>query len=222
MAKRILIIEDEGSVTALVRRNLSQKGYDISVRGHKEAFKRLRKDKPSLVILDLSSSQASLSETCQRLRSATAAPIIALTDSPRKRRGIEGVEYLAKPLDFKKLVATVESTLSHGRKRRKRSTRYVRRGDLVLDLKTRYLTKGERRHHLTPKETSLLKLFMRNSGRVLSHKRIMKEVWDTDYLGDTRTLYVHVSWIRKKIEGVPGTPAYLRTVRGVGYRFDVK
>jgi len=222
MAKEILIIEDESSVASLVSRNLSQKGYDITVRGRKQALRRARKRKPSLVILDLSASEASVTEICQLLSDATGAPIIALTDSLDKLEEIEGVEYLTKPLDFRELTAIVESTLKRRRKRKKRSRRFLRLGDMSLDLQTRCLIKGEHRHHLTPKEFLLLKLFMNNPGRVLSHRRLMKEVWNTDYLGDTRTLYVHVSWIRKKIEDMPGAPVYLRTIRGVGYRFDIE
>ena len=222
MAKQILIIEDESSVASLVSRNLSQKGYDITVRGRKQALRRARKRKPSLVILDLSASEASVAETCQLLSDATGAPIIALTDSPHKLEEIDGVEYLAKPLDFRELTAIVESTLKRRRKRKKRPRRFLRLGDMSLDLQTRCLIKGEHRHRLTPKEFLLLKLFMSNPGRVLSHRRLMKEVWNTDYLGDTRTLYVHVSWIRKKIEDMPGAPVYLRTIRGVGYRFDIE
>jgi two-component system alkaline phosphatase synthesis response regulator PhoP len=100
--------------------------------------------------------------------------------------------------------------------------RFLRCGNLSLDLRTQCLTKGQQRYRLTPKEFLLLKMFMSKPGQVLSHKAIMKEVWYTDYLGDTRTLYVHVNWIRKKIEDMPGSPVSLRTVRGVGYRFEVK
>jgi len=220
MAKRILIVEEEGSVASLLSRNLSKKGYDIAVQGCKQALQRAQRHKPNLVILDLSATESSVPQACQRLSDATGAPIIALTDPLSKLEELEGVEYLAKPLDFRELMAVVESTLSRRRKRKRRSRRFLRLGDMSLDLQNRCLIKNEYRHHLTPKEFLLLKLFMSNPGRVLSHKRIMKEVWNTDYLGDTRTLYVHVSWLRRKIEDMPGTPVYLRTIRGVGYRFE--
>jgi DNA-binding response OmpR family regulator len=85
---------------------------------------------------------------------------------------------------------------------------------------TRVLRKGRARYRLRPKEAALLALFMRNPGRVLTRREIMKAVWDTDYVGDTRTLNVHVRWLRLKIEDDPGKPRLLRTVRGVGYRFE--
>ncbi|MFZ5915741.1 MAG: winged helix-turn-helix domain-containing protein [Chloroflexota bacterium] len=93
--------------------------------------------------------------------------------------------------------------------------------DLNLDLKTRELKNGHGLIRLTPKECQLLATFMRYPNQVLSHRFLMKEVWETDYLGDMRTLQVHVSWLRRKIEADPRRPARLRTVRGVGYRFGV-
>ncbi len=99
--------------------------------------------------------------------------------------------------------------------------REIQAGDLLLDPDTGMLRKGEMEVRLLPKENALLALFMRNRGKVLSREEIMSQVWDTDYLQDTRTLTVHVRWLRLKIEDDPSAPRYLRTVRGVGYRFDV-
>ena len=100
------------------------------------------------------------------------------------------------------------------------SPRVIRSGPLALDLDTQTLHKGQATHHLRPMEVALLALFMRNPGRVLSRKRIMKEVWKTDFLDDTRTLDVHVRWLRLKIEDDPSAPCILCTERGVGYRFE--
>jgi len=222
MAKEILIIEDEGFIAGLLSRNLSKKGYDIAILEREVALRQVRKHKPSLVILEIPSSGLEASEACRLIRDVTAVPIIALTERPTKLDDIEGVECLTKPLDFRELLTAVEKALSRRRKHGESTARFLRCGDLVLDLQTHYLTKGKRRYRLTPKEFLLLKMFMSNPSQVLSHRTIMKEVWNTDYLGDKRTLYVHVSWIREKIEDMPGTPVYLRTVRGVGYRFEVK
>jgi DNA-binding response OmpR family regulator len=105
---------------------------------------------------------------------------------------------------------------------RKPSNRQLRAGDLTLDLDGRCVVKDGVSKHLTFKECDLLNLFMNNGGEVITRKRLMKEVWDTDYLGDTRTLDVHVRWLREKIEDKPSEPTLLRTVRGVGYRFEVQ
>jgi DNA-binding response OmpR family regulator len=103
----------------------------------------------------------------------------------------------------------------------KRSRKQLQAGNLALDLDRRCVIKDGEAKHLTFKECALLKMFIRNDGRVLTRKRLMKEVWHTDYLGDTRTLDVHVRWLREKIEDSPSDPLLLRTVRGVGYRFEV-
>jgi DNA-binding response OmpR family regulator len=222
MAKEILIVEDEGLIAGLLSKNLSQKGYDIAVLESKLATAQARWHKPSLVILDAPSSALEVAETCRTLHEATSVPIIALTDLPASLNDMDGVTYLSKPPDFRELLGEVESALSRRRKRRKRTIRILCLGELSLDLETRQLTRGESCYRLTPKEFLLLKMFMSHPGQVLSHKAIMKEVWDTNYVGDTRTLYVHVSWIRQKIEDKPSKPTVLRTVRGVGYRFEAK
>ncbi len=98
----------------------------------------------------------------------------------------------------------------------------LRVGNLHLDLNTRQVTQGEQVHQLTPKQCRLLYTFMLHPGEILSREFLMREVWDTTYTGDTRTLEVHVRWIRKMIEHNPSRPQYLRTVRGVGYRFDCR
>ncbi len=92
---------------------------------------------------------------------------------------------------------------------------------MALDPDTRILTKGGKSYHLRPKEATLLTLFLHNAGKVLSRLEIIKQVWETDYVGDTRTLSVHIRWLRAKIEDDADDPQFLRTVRGVGYRFDV-
>ncbi len=103
----------------------------------------------------------------------------------------------------------------------KKASKRLRACDLTLDLGKRCVVKDGVEKHLTFKECALLKTFMSNGGEVLTRKRLMKEVWDTDYLGDTRTLDVHIRWLREKIEDDPSEPSLLRTVRGVGYRFGV-
>ncbi|NIV29089.1 MAG: hypothetical protein GWN58_06145 [Anaerolineae bacterium] len=100
------------------------------------------------------------------------------------------------------------------------TSREIRAGSLVFDPDTRILHRGDSTWHLRPKEAALLVYFIENSGKVLSREQIIKDVWETDYFGDTRTLSVHVCWLREKIEEEPRAPVLLRTVRGVGYRFE--
>jgi DNA-binding response OmpR family regulator len=222
MAKEILIIENEGLIAGLLSKTLRRKGYEITVLEHKEALKRMRKRKASLVLLEAATATTEAAKTCRALRDWTTAPIIVLGDPSIELDDVEGIDCLTKPLDFRQVLAVVEDALGRERKRTKRKPRVLRCGDLTLDLRARRLTNGERRYRLTPKEFLLLRMFMSNPGQVLSHKAIMKEVWNTDYLDDLRTLYVHVSWLRSKIEDNSKQPLLLRTVRGVGYRFEGK
>lgn len=107
------------------------------------------------------------------------------------------------------------------RTRRKSKVGDLQAGGISLDLEGRSVTRGKATIRLTPKECALLHAFMKNGGTVLTRKFLMKEVWDTDWTEDTRTLDVHIRWLREKIEDNPSRPVYLRTVRGVGYRFEV-
>jgi two-component system response regulator RegX3 len=222
MAKEILIIENEGLIAGLLSKTLLRKGYDITILEHKEALKRMRKRKASLVLLEAATATTEAAKTCRVLRDLTTAPIIVLADPSVELDDVEGIDCLTKPLDFRQVLAVVEDALGRQRKRTKRKPRVLRCGALTLDLRARRLSNGERRYRLTPKEFLLLQMFMSNPGKVLSHKVIMKKVWNTDYLDDLRTLYVHVSWLRKKIEDNSKQPLLLRTVRGVGYRFEGK
>lgn len=222
MAKEILIIEDEGFIAGLLGRNLAQKGYSLAILDCQHALQQARKHKASLVLLEAPVGTGQASAICQHIRDTTPAPIIVLTETPAEHDETEGVEYLGKPVDFRALLAAVGNALKRPRSSKPRTLRTLRRGELALDLQNRLLTKGDQRYRLTPKEFLLLKLFMSKPGQVLSHKMILKEVWNTEYDGDIRTLHVHISWLRKKIEDSPKNPAHLRTLRGVGYRFEAK
>jgi DNA-binding response OmpR family regulator len=222
MAKEILIIEDEGFIAGLLGRNLAQKGYALAILESKQAMQQARKHKPSLVLLEAPAHAGEAFAMCQHIRDTLTAPIIVLTEPAAYLDDLEGVECLTKPVDFRALLGAVENALKRQRSGKTRTLRVLRRGELALDLQTRLLTKGAQRYRLTPKEFLLLKLFMTKPGQVLTHKAILKEVWNTEYDGDIRTLHVHISWLRRKIEDTPREPARLRTVRGVGYRFEIK
>jgi len=222
MAKQILIIEDEGTITGLLSRKLRQKGYGVATLDSEHALQQARKHSASLILLEAPTQSGEISELCRRIRDTVAVPILVLCEPSTDMDDVEGVECLTKPVDFRALLKLVDAALSRRRSSKGRSSQFLRRGDLSLDLKTHCLLKGDQRCRLTPKEFSLLKLFMSHPGRLLDHGMIMKEVWNTEWAGDIRTLHVHISWIRKKIEDTPGKPERLRTVRGVGYRFEPK
>jgi len=222
MGKEILIIEDEGFIAGLLGRNLAQKGYSLDIVDRKQAMQQTRKLKPSLVLLEAPDEPGAALEICQHVRDTLNAPIIVLTEPASSLDDVEGVECLTKPVDFRAMLGAVENALKRHRSAKTRAVRVLRRGDLTLDLQTRLLSKGEQRYRLTPKEFMLLRLFLSKPGQVLTHRLILKEVWNTEYDGDIRTLHVHISWLRRKIEDAPRKPVRLRTVRGVGYRFETK
>ena len=222
MAGEILIIENAGFIAGLLGKTLIKKGYGISALEYDTGLQRARKQKAALVLLDAPTSAAEAVELCRVLRDTTPAPIIALTEGLTELEPIDGVQYMAKPVVVRELLKAVGDALSRQPSPRKLPVHVLRYGGLALDVKTHALTKGKRRYRLTPKEFLLLQVFMKTPGKVLSHKTLLKKVWKTAYLDDLRTLYVHVSWLRKKIEDDPQRPVCLRTVRGVGYRFEAK
>jgi DNA-binding response OmpR family regulator len=128
--------------------------------------------------------------------------------------GATAQAYMTPPFTSRKLLYRVKKVAGS------LTSHTLKVGDLDLNPDTRTLRKGDTAVQLRPKEAALLALFMRNPGRVLNRREIMKEVWETDYADDTGTVNVHVRWLRVKIEDDPSSPRYLRTVRGVGYRFD--
>ena len=148
---------------------------------------------------------------------AGEVPIILIHEEGNDSGQTEADFYLTAPFTFRKLANRIKRVVQSNEQGRE----MLQVGDLILNLDGRSVTRGKKKHQLTPKEFKLLETLMRNPGKVLSRKFLMKNVWDTDYLGDTRTLDVHVRWIREKIEENPSSPVYLCTERGVGYRFEV-
>ncbi|MFQ6014880.1 MAG: response regulator transcription factor [Anaerolineae bacterium] len=214
MPDRILIIDNNESSANGLRQKLAKKKYIVTIaRNAKTAFKRVQTDLPDLIIVDTTSSRLNGRKICRKLSQKVEAPVIAFISNKDKPVS-EAAENLVKPFTWRKLLSRVRKTLQE------LGPKVLQVGEVSLDPKTRQVTRGKVTHKLTPKQCKLLKVFMSNRGQVLSRKILMKDVWDTDYLGDTRTLDVHVRWVREKIEKNPSAPEYLRTVRGTGYRFD--
>lgn len=219
MSAKVFLIGKDASTLRSLRPSLEKKGYTVStVRSRKKALEQVDVDKPDLIILDATSPRLDGGRTCQALRQKVGeVPIILIHEEGNDSGQAEADFYLAAPFTFRKLANRIKRAIRSG----EQSGETLQVGDLILDLDRRSVTRGEEKHDLTPKQSELLETFMRNRGKVLSRKFLMKNVWETDYLGDTRTLDVHVRWIREKIEENPSSPVHLCTVRGVGYIFDV-
>jgi DNA-binding response OmpR family regulator len=218
MTVQILFVEQDESPVNSFSQRLLEKGYAVTVvNSAKEASSQLRAGKHDVLILDSAPPDPDGREIYQALyKRMRGVSVILITDGDREIDETMQVDFhLCRPFTIRKLVNRIKKL------EERRLKEILRMGDLTLDARKRIVTKGDREYRLTPKQAKLLEIFVRSAGEVLSRKTLMKEVWHTDYLGDTRTLDVHVRWLREKIEDDPSSPIYLRTVRGVGYRFEV-
>jgi DNA-binding response OmpR family regulator len=215
MAIRILFVERDVTRSDLLVPSLERKGYQVSLaHTRRQAVGRCRTVQPDILVVDVASFGSGGYDLLDAVRpGSNRAPTILLLEEDHAIAGSQAAAFMTPPFTSRKLLhrlRTVAETLP---------PRELQAGELVLDPVARVLSNGRSTFRLRPKEAQLLAFFMRNPGRVLSRREIMKEVWDTDYVGDTRTLSVHVRWLRQKIEDEPSKPRLLRTVRGVGYWF---
>jgi two-component system phosphate regulon response regulator PhoB len=229
MPARILIVEDEEPLTLLLRYNLEAAGYVVesAARGD-EAELKLRENAPDLVVLDWMLPGISGIELCRRLRAQPATaqlPIVMLTARGEESERVRGLstgadDYVVKPFSARELVARMHAVMRRGRSEAVDRSATIQIDDLVLDPSSRKVTKDGVPIELAAKEFDLLALLMSRAGEVVRREEIMDEVWDPHWFGPTKTLDVHMSWLRKKIEPDPSHPRYLTTVRGVGFRFE--
>jgi len=217
MSLRILFIEKDIATADLLVPGLQRKGYQVSVaQTLRQAMGRIRSLRPDLLVLDMASFGVNGYKISTAVRAKLdTVPTILLVGKGHATAGTAADAFMTPPFTSRKLLHRIKKVAE------KLTSREIRMGPLTFDPDTRLLHRGENSLHLRPKEAALLTYFMRNPGRVLSRQEIIKQVWETDYIGDTRTLSVHVRWIRVKIEDDSKHPRLLRTVRGVGYRFEV-
>lgn len=217
MTLRILFVEKDLTTVDLLVPSLERKGYQVVVaHSQRSATSRIRSGQPDVLVMDVASFGASGYRISDTLRSRLqgVATILLLAEG-HDNAGSSAEAFMTPPFTSRKLLYRIRKVAES------LPERMIQLGDLALDPDTRMLRKGSAVTRLRPKEAALLMYFMRHPGRVLPRREIMKAVWETDYVGDTATLNVHVRWLRTKVEDDPGAPRYLRTVRGVGYRFDV-
>lgn len=226
MAQRILVVDDEPHIVELVRYNLEREGFQVSVAydGH-EALQRARSDRPDLIVLDLMLPYVDGLEVCRTLRRESTVPILVLTAKDGELDRVLGLEtgaddYVTKPFSPRELVARVRAILRRTRPEPGATAApQLVAGDLVLDPNTREVFLAGRPVDLTTKEFDLLRLLMAHPNRVFTRDALLEHVWGYDYFGSTRTVDMHISRLRDKIEDDPASPTYIVTVRGVGYKF---
>jgi DNA-binding response OmpR family regulator len=217
MALRILFVEKDSATEALLVPGLERQGLEVwLVRTLRQALARIRSARPDLLIVDVPSFSPNGYHVADAIRSKLAqVPVILLLEKGHESAGSRADEFMVTPFTSRKLLHRVKKLTEA------LASRELRAGPLFFDPELRHLHKGDAIFYLRPKEAALMLLFMQNQGRVLTRQELMKKVWETEYMGDTRTLSVHIRWLREKIEDEPHRPLFLRTVRGVGYRFAV-
>jgi DNA-binding response OmpR family regulator len=224
MADKILLVDDEITLLETLAYNLQGAGYEVlTAPDGVTGLELARSEGPDLVILDLMLPEIDGLTICRSLRQMSQVPILILTARTGELDKIVGLEsgaddYLTKPFSFGELQARIRALL-----RRSTSARLdddIQAGDLRLNIVSRRAYIRTRELALSPKEFSLLAELMRHQGAVLSRDLLLTRIWGYDYYGDSRTVDVHVRWIREKIEEDPARPSRIVTVRGIGYRFE--
>jgi two-component system, OmpR family, response regulator RegX3 len=223
MRHRILVVEDEQSIAEPLLDHLEREGFDATLAPSLElARSAYAADQPDVILLDVMLPDGDGRDLAREIRTGSDVPIIMLTARGEEIDRVLGLElgaddYVVKPFSARELVARIRAILRRGAGTSRLGPITV--GAITLDPGARTCVKDGDPVELAAKEFDLLHYLMANAGTVLRREDIMDEVWDPHWFGPTKTLDVHVSWLRKKIEDDPGTPVYITTVRGVGFRF---
>ena len=223
---RILVVEDEESFSDPLSYLLRREGYEVSVADDgPAALEEFDRNGADLVLLDLMLPGLPGTEVCRRLRSKSNVPVIMLTAKDGEIDKVVGLElgaddYVTKPYSSRELVARVRAVLRRGSEPEQSSVATVEAGPVRMDIERHVVTVDGQAVAMPLKEFELLELLLRNAGRVLTRMQLIDRVWGSDYVGDTKTLDVHVKRLRGKIEPDPASPRHLVTVRGLGYKFE--
>jgi DNA-binding response OmpR family regulator len=233
MNERILVVEDEPALRDTLAWNLEHEGYQVkAVADGKTGLATARDWKPDLLLLDLMLPGIDGLDICRILRRETSVPILMLTARDQEVDRVVGLEvgaddYVTKPFSMRELIARVRALLRRAvllreeqEKRDAEKPRAIQSGDLTLDPIRGEAIRNDHILSLKPKEFELLTYFLRHRGQAVSREQILQQVWGWEYTGDSRTVDVHVRWLREKIEPDPDNPTRIITVRGVGYRME--
>jgi len=224
---KILIVEDDRNLLDTLKYNLRKEGYDVvtAVDGA-EALDIARREKPDLIILDIMLPKVSGFEVCRILRKEMIVPILMLTAKVEEVDKVVGLEigaddYMTKPFSMRELLARVRAMLRRTKMIEVQPEEpLLKVGDIEIDIARHRALKGAKTLELTPKEFDLLAFLAKNKGFVFSRDQLLEKVWGYDFAGDTRTVDVHIRWLRQKIETDPNNPKHLITVRGTGYKLE--
>jgi len=223
---RILVVEDEESFSDALSYMLRKEGFEVAVAGNgPDGLAEFGRSGADLVLLDLMLPGLSGVEVCRELRSTSDVPVIMLTAKDSEVDKVVGLEigaddYVTKPFSTRELLARIRAVLRRRGQPDEAPTAVLQVGPVRMDVDRHVVSVNGDAVQLPLKEFELLELLLRNAGRVLTRGQLIDRIWGSDYVGDTKTLDVHVKRLRAKIEPDPGTPTYLMTVRGLGYKFE--
>jgi two-component system response regulator RegX3 len=223
---RILVVEDEESLSDPLSYMLRKEGFEVALaESGPAALEEFDRRGADLVLLDLMLPGLSGTEVCRALRSRSAVPVIMLTAKDSEVDKVVGLElgaddYVTKPYSARELVARIRAVLRRHGEPDELVTATVEAGPVRLDVDRHVVSVGGEAVTMPLKEFELLELLLRNAGRVLTRGQLIDRVWGSDYVGDTKTLDVHVKRLRAKVEPDPGSPRHIVTVRGLGYKFE--
>ena len=227
--KTVLIVEDEKNIVDILRFNLQREGYrTCEAYDGEDGLHKARTENPDLILLDVMLPKLDGIAVCQRIREHSNVPIIMLTAKGEDMDKILGLEYgaddyMTKPFNILEVKARMKTIFRRSAMMQKENVqRIVTVRDMTVNLNNRSVTVGDREVNLTAKEFDLLQLFVTNRGKVFSREALLETIWKYDYLGDLRTVDVHIRRLREKIEKIPSQPEYIFTKWGVGYYFTDK
>jgi two-component system response regulator RegX3 len=223
---RVLVVEDETSYSEALSYVLRKEGFDVAVaETGPDALAEFERAGADIILLDLMLPGLSGTEVCRHIRQTSAVPIIIVSAKDTEVDKVVGLElgaddYVTKPYSPRELVARIRAVLRRGVPEDIDDGAALEAGRIRMDVDRHLVTVDGERVQLPLKEFELLEYFLRNVGRVLTRGQLIDRVWGADYVGDTKTLDVHVKRLRSKIEADPANPTLLTTVRGLGYKLD--
>jgi len=225
--EKILVVDDEEHILELIKFNLEKNGYKVICADNGiEAIKLVKDQLPQLMLLDLMLPGMDGLDVCKEIRrdsSMSNMPIIMITAKGEEIDKIIGLElgaddYITKPFSIRELVARIKAILRRTNMQLVEKTFNI--GNLDIDFGKHEVIKGESKVDLTLKEFELLEILIKNKGRVMTRDFLLDKIWGYEYLGETRTVDVHIRHLRQKIEDDDKNPIYIQTIRGIGYRFN--
>ncbi len=226
-ANKVLVVEDDANLLETIKYNLHKEGYGaVTASDGEQALEVARKEKPDLVVLDIMLPKLDGFEVCRILRKEMTVPILMLTAKADETDKIVGLEigaddYMTKPFSMRELLARVRAMLRRAKLSSKsEEATSINIGNLAIDIARHHASLSGQALELSPKEFDLLVFLASNKGLVFSREQLLEKVWGYDFDGDTRTVDVHVRWLRQKIEADSARPRYLLTVRGTGYKLE--